>query len=132
MVCIRLHGPDAKRPISSDGLQLAPKLVGSPRLLMPPEVSARILIHGLTGSIDGKKYPGVMESMKRQDDEWMAAALTFVRIFSDRSNETQFQVNPCVVDLWSEGCFCRARSPRHRRTHLQPDCRQLPSDGSCR
>lgn len=79
MVCIRCHGPDAKGAISSDGLQLAPSLVGSPRLLGPPEVSARILMHGLTGPIDGKKYPGVMESMKRQDDEWIASALTFVR-----------------------------------------------------
>jgi putative heme-binding domain-containing protein len=79
MVCIRCHGPDAKGAVSSDGLQLAPSLVGSPRLLGPPEVSARILMHGLTGPVDGKKYPGVMESMKRQDDEWIASALTFVR-----------------------------------------------------
>ncbi len=79
MVCIRCHGPDAKGAISSDGLQLAPSLVGSPRLLGPPEVSARILMHGLAVPIDGKKYPGVMESMKRQDDEWIASALTFVR-----------------------------------------------------
>ncbi|MFT5326297.1 MAG: putative heme-binding domain-containing protein [Planctomycetaceae bacterium] len=79
MVCIRCHGPDAKGAVSSDGLQLAPSLVGSPRLLGPPEVSARILMHGLIGPVDGKKYPGVMESMKRQDDEWIASALTFVR-----------------------------------------------------
>lgn len=79
MVCIRCHGPDARGAVSSDGLQLAPSLVGSPRLLGPPEVSARILMHGLIGPIEGKNYPGVMESMKRQDDEWIASALTFVR-----------------------------------------------------
>ena len=82
MVCIRFHGPDAKGgAISRDGLQLVSSMVGSPRLLGPPEVLAKILIHGLTGPIDGKKYPGVMESMKRQDDEWMAAVLTVFCIF---------------------------------------------------
>lgn len=79
MVCIRCHGPDGNGAISSDGLQLAPPLAKSPRLLGPPDLTARILLHGLTGPIDGRKYPGVMESMKRQDDEWIAAALTFAR-----------------------------------------------------
>lgn len=79
MVCIRCHGPDGTGAISSDGLQLAPPLAKSPRLLGPPDLTARILLHGLTGPIDGKKYPGVMESMSRQDDEWIASALTFAR-----------------------------------------------------
>lgn len=79
MVCIRCHGPDGNGAISSDGLQLAPPLDNSPRLLGPPQVAAGILLHGLTGPVDGKKYPGVMESMKRQDDRWIASALTYVR-----------------------------------------------------
>lgn len=79
LVCIRCHGHDGKGAVSSDGLQLAPPLVNSARLLGPPDLAARILLHGLTGPVDGKKYPGVMESMKRQDDEWIASALTFAR-----------------------------------------------------
>ncbi len=79
MICIRCHGPDGMGAVASDGLQLAPPLVNSRRLLGPPQVAASILMHGLTGPVDGKKYPGVMESMKRQDDEWIASALTFVR-----------------------------------------------------
>ncbi len=79
LLCIRCHGPDGNGAISSDGLQLAPSLIKSPRLLASPELPARILLHGLTGPIEGKKYPGQMESMKRQDDEWIASALTYVR-----------------------------------------------------
>lgn len=79
LVCIRCHGPDGAGAISSDGLQLAPPLAGSPRLLAPADVPARIVLHGLTGPVDGRKYPGAMESMKRQDDEWIASALTYVR-----------------------------------------------------
>jgi len=79
LLCIRCHGPDGKGAISSDGLQLAPSLANSPRLLASPELPARILLHGLSGPIEGKKYPGLMESMKRQDDEWIASALTYVR-----------------------------------------------------
>ncbi|QDT43859.1 F5/8 type C domain protein [Gimesia alba] len=79
LLCIRCHGHDGKGAISSDGLQLAPSLAKSPRLLATPELPARILLHGLKGPIEGKKYPGLMESMQRQDDAWIASALTYVR-----------------------------------------------------
>ncbi|WP_339730765.1 discoidin domain-containing protein [uncultured Gimesia sp.] len=79
LLCIRCHGHDGKGALSSDGLQLAPSLAKSPRLLANPELPARILLHGLSGPIEGKKYPGLMESMKRQDDAWIASALTYVR-----------------------------------------------------
>ncbi|QDV51969.1 DUF7133 domain-containing protein [Gimesia fumaroli] len=79
LLCIRCHGHDGKGALSSDGLQLAPSLAKSPRLLANPELPARILLHGLKGPIEGKKYPGLMESMKRQDDAWIASALTYVR-----------------------------------------------------
>lgn len=79
LLCIRCHGHDGKGAFSSDGLQLAPSLANSPRLLDNPELPARILLHGLSGPIEGKKYPGLMESMKRQDDAWIASALTYVR-----------------------------------------------------
>jgi len=78
-LCIRCHGPDGKGAISSDGLQLAPSLANSPRLLASSGLPVRILLHGLRGPIDGKKYPGLMESMKRQNDEWIASALTYAR-----------------------------------------------------
>jgi putative heme-binding domain-containing protein len=79
LVCIRCHGPDGKGAVSSDGLQLAPSLANSPRLLASADVPARILLHGLSGPIEGKTYPGLMESMKREDDKWIASALTYVR-----------------------------------------------------
>jgi|GEM_PF-70224 len=79
LVCIRCHGPDGKGAFASDGLQLAPSLVGSKRLLATSELPVRILLHGLMGPIEGKTYPGLMESMKREDDEWIASALTYTR-----------------------------------------------------
>ena len=79
LLCTRCHGPDGKGAISSDGLQLAPSLVQSPRLLGGPDLPTRIVLHGLMGPIEGKTYPGLMESMKREDDAWIASVLTFVR-----------------------------------------------------
>ncbi|HWL09576.1 MAG TPA: PVC-type heme-binding CxxCH protein [Planctomicrobium sp.] len=79
LVCIRCHGHDGKGAFASDGLQLAPSLVDSKRLLATSELPVRILLHGLMGPIEGKTYPGLMESMKREDDEWIASALTYVR-----------------------------------------------------
>lgn len=69
----------------SDGQGLAgnyPPLVGSERVLGPPESLARILLHGLEGPIvvKGESYNNVMPGWGQQyDDEQIAAILTYIR-----------------------------------------------------
>jgi hypothetical protein len=78
-ICFACHGPDGKGVITSDGMHLAPPLSGSPRVLGSPAALVRILLHGLTGEVDGKNYPGLMVPQKANDDLWIAEVLTYVR-----------------------------------------------------
>ena len=58
----------------------APPLVGSKRLdFLEKKTAARILLHGLTGPVDGKTYSSVMPSMEANSDEWVASVLSYIR-----------------------------------------------------
>ena len=78
-ICAACHGLDGKGVVASDGLHLAPPLAGSSRVLGSPEALVRIVLHGLTGEVDGKTYPGLMVPQKANDDQWMAETLTYLR-----------------------------------------------------
>lgn len=72
--CSTCHGKDAK------GInQLAPSLIGSPRVTGDMEVFARILLHGLEGPVDGKTYNGPMAPVAQESDEYIADIMSYVR-----------------------------------------------------
>lgn len=58
-----------------------PPLAGSPFVNGPPEVMARILLHGLSGplTVHGKTYNGEMPAWQQLPDEQLAAVMTYVR-----------------------------------------------------
>ncbi len=78
-LCINCHGQDGK------GVQLpgqpakAPPLAGSLRVIGQKEVLGRIILHGLTGPVDGKDYREVMAPSDRKGDEWIASVMSYVR-----------------------------------------------------
>lgn len=78
-LCINCHGQDGK------GIQLpgqepkAPPLAGSPRVLGQKEVLGRIVLHGLTGPVDGKNFREVMAPSDKQDDRWIASVMSYIR-----------------------------------------------------
>jgi glucose/arabinose dehydrogenase/mono/diheme cytochrome c family protein len=82
-LCITCHGPDGKgAPMAGApaGTTLAPPLSGAPRVLGHRDYIIKVLLHGLTGDLDGKSYPGgVMVPMGTNTDEWIADAASFVR-----------------------------------------------------
>jgi mono/diheme cytochrome c family protein/glucose/arabinose dehydrogenase len=72
--CATCHGQGGK------GLaQLAPPLVGSPRLKDDASVAIKILLHGLTGPVDGKEYNGPMAPQSQYSDEEIADIISYVR-----------------------------------------------------
>lgn len=72
--CSACHGPDGK------GIdQLAPSLVGSPRVTGDPETTIKILMNGLTGPVDGKEYNGPMAPAAQYDDTEIANVLSYIR-----------------------------------------------------
>ncbi len=72
--CSTCHGIDGK------GIQqLAPSLVGSPRVKGDFKVPVKILLNGLTGPVDGVEYNGPMASVAKENDQYIADVLTYVR-----------------------------------------------------
>ncbi len=72
--CSTCHGKDA---MGID--QLAPPLVGSPRVKGDAEIMMRILLHGLEGPVDGKTYNGPMAPVAQESDEYIADIISYVR-----------------------------------------------------
>jgi mono/diheme cytochrome c family protein len=80
-LCTACHGPDGQG-MKVDGKPLAPNLTKSQWLARPGNggALARILLHGLTGPIDGVTYgEGIMPPLAEvYDDEQIASVLNYV------------------------------------------------------
>lgn len=79
--CSTCHGVKGLgTPVGGPGSELiAPGFSGSPRIQGHPEYAVKTLLHGLTGSIEGKDYEGVMIAMDSNDDQWIAAVVSYIR-----------------------------------------------------
>ncbi len=79
-LCFSCHGADGKgTPIpGGDDLRLAPPFINSPIMEGHPELATKVVLHGLTGPIHGKTYPGEMIAMASNGDRWVAAVLSYI------------------------------------------------------
>jgi mono/diheme cytochrome c family protein/glucose/arabinose dehydrogenase len=85
-LCSTCHGADGKGVLNKEQKLLAPALHGSRRIAGDKAVLTRILLHGLTGPVDGKTYPDVMPPMEANDDEWIASVISYIRYtFADNA-----------------------------------------------
>jgi mono/diheme cytochrome c family protein len=81
-LCATCHGVDGKgMPMvgGAPGVMLAPSLAGAREVVGWREGPIHILLQGLNGDINGKKYEGQMISMATNDDAWIASVLSYVR-----------------------------------------------------
>ena len=79
-LCFACHGQNGEGvQMTGTDMMLAPALKGSKRVLGSHDKLTRIVLHGLTGPIDGKTYPGAMEALKNHDNKYLADVLTFIR-----------------------------------------------------
>ena len=74
----------------------APPLAGSPRVRGDKTALTQLLLNGLTGPVDGKTYTDKMPSMWAQSDEWIAAALSYIRNSGDLGNKSSV-ITPAEV-----------------------------------
>ena len=78
--CSTCHGVDGKGLSVGNSIATTPPLIGSKRLgYGEKDAGIKILLHGLTGPIDGKSYSSEMPSMSNNNDRWIASALSYVR-----------------------------------------------------
>ena len=89
-VCFACHGADGRgepMPGAPDGQTRAPALAASPRVLGHQDYVIKLLLHGLTGPIDGTTYAEVMVPMGSNSDEWVAGVGSYVRnAFGNRAS----------------------------------------------
>ena len=58
---------------------MAPPLAGSARVNGDRSALINLVLHGLKGPIDNKKYPDVMPAQKAQSDQYIASVLSYIR-----------------------------------------------------
>ena len=80
-LCTACHGPDGRgMKLPAGAVVLGPPLAESPRLQQNREAAIQIMLHGLIGDLDGKKYDAMMAPLGSvNSDEWVASVLTYVR-----------------------------------------------------
>jgi glucose/arabinose dehydrogenase/mono/diheme cytochrome c family protein len=75
-LCGSCHGDDGRGLAS----KVAPPLTSSKRLFADKNTAIRIILHGISGPIDGERYPGdFMPSFGENSDEWIASVLSYAR-----------------------------------------------------
>ena len=79
-LCFACHGADGKgMPMAGNAsVTLAPPLAGS-RTVLTGDSVLRVLIHGLSGPINGKTYESQMVPMGDNSDQWIADVAGYIR-----------------------------------------------------
>lgn len=78
-LCATCHGADGKG-INNGGKDMpAPALAGARDVNADPEKLIKILLHGLSGPIEGKTYPDMMPALGANSDEYIASVLSYIR-----------------------------------------------------
>ncbi len=74
-LCTTCHGPEGQ------GLSthIAPPLISKFKLIERRDGVIKIMLHGLTGPVDGVKYNEFMPGMGANSDAWIASVLNYVR-----------------------------------------------------
>ncbi len=122
--CSTCHGRLGGGTPAGDGL-MAPSVIASERIQSHPDYIIKTLLHGLTGELDGEHYSGVMMApMRANDDEWIAAISSFIRV--NFENESSFvtpeevaRVRAATIDQTQPYTLERLRASIPKRLPLQ-------------
>jgi mono/diheme cytochrome c family protein/glucose/arabinose dehydrogenase len=78
-LCATCHGADGKGVAIGGKNMVAPPLASSSNITGDPEKLIKILLHGLSGPINGKNYPDVMPALGANDDDYIASVISYIR-----------------------------------------------------
>jgi mono/diheme cytochrome c family protein len=74
-ICSSCHGPEGQGLAA----KIAPPLISKFKLIEQKDGVIKIMLHGLTGPVDGETYADHMPAMGSNSDEWIASVLNYVR-----------------------------------------------------
>jgi mono/diheme cytochrome c family protein/glucose/arabinose dehydrogenase len=125
-LCSECHGDTGLGTPQADGTTIAPALAGSPRVLAHSDYITKVLLHGMSGPIEGRSYPGdVMISMGSNPDVWIAAVASYVR--NSFGNEGTFVTPEYVAKVRA---LTAGRSAPYRYEELMATVPQVLTSGS--
>ena len=79
-LCFACHGDNGKgMMITGTKQRMAPSLYQSQTVTGHPDGLINVILHGLTGPIDGKTYEALMVPMGNNEDKWVADISSFIR-----------------------------------------------------
>ena len=79
-ICVACHAENGKgTAVVGTDMTLGAPLVGSHRVVGKKNIPIRVMLKGMIGELDGRKFPGPMLPLESYDDEWIASVLTYVR-----------------------------------------------------
>jgi glucose/arabinose dehydrogenase/mono/diheme cytochrome c family protein len=80
-LCVTCHGPNGKgiAVAGTSDFAAPPLTAAKERLAGDKNNLVKIILHGLTGPVDGKTYPSIMPSLGANSDEWVASVVNYVR-----------------------------------------------------
>ena len=106
-LCFSCHGPDGKgTPMEGapPGTTIAPSFAGSKTVNGAAEGMIKVILHGLTGPVNGKTYDALMVPMKDNDDMWIASVASYVR--------TSFGNKGSIIDARTVAAIRKANADR--------------------
>lgn len=116
-LCASCHGDTGMGlQVAGSEHMLAPPLGGSKTINGNPNGGIYVLLKGMQGEIDGKKYEGLMIPMESNDDEWIASVLSYVR--NNFGNHGSF-VNPSDVAQARKDISSRTQPWTYQELHDQ-------------
>src|SRR5690606_37128978 len=77
--CASCHGADGKGITIGGGAAAAPALANNHNVSGNQDKLIKILLHGLTGPIDGKTYTNTRPPLGSNDDEYITSVLSYIR-----------------------------------------------------
>jgi mono/diheme cytochrome c family protein/glucose/arabinose dehydrogenase len=79
-LCATCHGGDAKGVSVGGGAMPAPALASNADVnSQAPDKLVRVLLHGLSGPVNGKTYPDIMPALGHNTDNYIASVLSYIR-----------------------------------------------------
>ncbi|ETZ21692.1 c-type cytochrome [Pedobacter sp. V48] len=78
-LCVTCHGAEGKGVLNGGKDMPAPPLAASKDVNGDPEKIIRILLHGLSGPVNGKTYADVMPALGSNNDEYIASVISYIR-----------------------------------------------------
>lgn len=78
-LCATCHGAEGKGVMNGGKDMPAPPLASNKDVSGDPEKIIRILLHGLSGPVNGKTYADVMPPLGGNTDEYIASVISYIR-----------------------------------------------------